>query len=191
MIREGAKPVPLVVADLFWKPFEARFDELLEKLRLHQDMVKDEVTIATYMDMKRTSNEEKRLHAEDRLRAAETRLAAKQTQRENEETRKRLYKSTRGNILDTFWGRLSPNLNQKAYYIELSNGWDLPNSPEILREPKDYANLIQRSGYFQSHFSNPGGYSSLMGTSPPTKDWSVAFLQANRVSQRTCCGSKV
>jgi len=98
MIREGAKPVPLVVADLFWKPFEARFDDLLEKLRFHQDMVKDEMTIATYIDMKRKSNEEKRLHAEDRLRAAETQLAAKQIQRENEETRKRLYKSTRGNV---------------------------------------------------------------------------------------------
>ena len=74
-----AKKVPFVVTGLFWKPFDARFEDLLDDLRFHQDLVKSEMLLAEMHDTRkaREFNSTYLLEVQGRLRAAEKAQAAK------------------------------------------------------------------------------------------------------------------
>ncbi|OCL09419.1 hypothetical protein AOQ84DRAFT_375857 [Glonium stellatum] len=44
----GAKKSPLVALDLFWKPFDVRFQDFLEQLKLHRQLINDEILLEQY-----------------------------------------------------------------------------------------------------------------------------------------------
>ena len=71
--------VPFVVTGLFWKPFDARFEDLLDDLRFHQDLVKSEMLLAEMHDTRkaRELNRTYLLEVQGRLRTAERVQAAK------------------------------------------------------------------------------------------------------------------
>jgi hypothetical protein len=72
----AAKCRPAVVFSLMWKPFDAFFEEILQELRFHSDLVKEELTLVQ-LELSITHNqsdvEERRRAAEDRIAAAKTR----------------------------------------------------------------------------------------------------------------------
>lgn len=68
----GDRRTPFIVADLFWKPFDARFQDLLQDFAFHEKLLKDELVVAQLQDV-RTVMES---IAEERLRAAKERLHA-------------------------------------------------------------------------------------------------------------------
>jgi hypothetical protein len=47
---KGAKRKPLVVAGLFWKPFDARFEALLDDFRFHAYVLNSELLIAQLLE---------------------------------------------------------------------------------------------------------------------------------------------
>jgi hypothetical protein len=62
----GIKKTPVVIGTLFWKPFDVRFQGLLEKLKAHREQLQDEITICSY----REAHNAERLAAEERRTAA-------------------------------------------------------------------------------------------------------------------------
>jgi len=41
----GLKRTPIVIGQLLWKPFNIRFDNILDRLQLHQDTLSDELEL--------------------------------------------------------------------------------------------------------------------------------------------------
>ncbi|OCL06693.1 hypothetical protein AOQ84DRAFT_410359, partial [Glonium stellatum] len=69
----GQKATPLVVADLFWKPFDVRFTDLLEKMKWHRKVIKFEILLIQYEQAKEAIEK----LTEEQMRAEEERLEAK------------------------------------------------------------------------------------------------------------------
>lgn len=46
------KRSPVVIADLLWRPFDVRFQELLERMTFHQKVLEDELKLAGMEDLR-------------------------------------------------------------------------------------------------------------------------------------------
>ena len=60
-----------MAGSLFWKPYNARFDDLLHRLSIHSQIIKDEVLYATY----RETVQVQKFIKDENLRAADARFA--------------------------------------------------------------------------------------------------------------------
>ena len=47
---KGAKRTPLIVPGLFWKPFDARFEYILDDLKFHTDLLNSELLLAKLLE---------------------------------------------------------------------------------------------------------------------------------------------
>jgi len=64
------------VTNLFWRPFDARFKDLLEKIKFHCQLVKDETLVTIYENSTLTISAQAAEYAEaakGRIRASEVR----------------------------------------------------------------------------------------------------------------------
>jgi hypothetical protein len=52
------KRTPVVVGDLLWRPFENRFQDILERMSFHQMVLKDELNLASMKALQSTLNVE-------------------------------------------------------------------------------------------------------------------------------------
>ncbi|KAL9121120.1 MAG: hypothetical protein Q9187_002326 [Circinaria calcarea] len=70
------KRTPVVIGELFWKPFDSRFQDTLDKFEFHQELVKGEVTLSHY----KLSQDAREAEAEERQEAASTREQIRRSQ---------------------------------------------------------------------------------------------------------------
>jgi hypothetical protein len=78
MTHVGKKRQPVVVWDLMWTPVDVRFKEVLQALRRHQQLVKDELSI---LQAKAANDAEVAAQQERYLAARERRMAETERQK--------------------------------------------------------------------------------------------------------------
>lgn len=101
LIATGSRYTAAVVVDLFWKPYDARFRDLLDELKFHRQVLRDYLDLAQYQEdvrHQKTVSEALKEAAEERLRAAESRFAVKQVQSVSEEMKEHLELKSRGTL---------------------------------------------------------------------------------------------
>ena len=58
------KRTPVIVADLLWRPFESRFQDVIERMKFHRAILKDELNLAMNKSIvSKLDAEEKRAEA--------------------------------------------------------------------------------------------------------------------------------
>jgi hypothetical protein len=71
------KRTPVVIAELLWRPFESRFQDIIERMKFHQAILKDELDLAvkksllSKLDAEMKRAEEARLQAERHAKLSE------------------------------------------------------------------------------------------------------------------------
>ena len=88
-----------MVTNLFWKPFDARFKDLLERIKFHRQLVKDETLVTIYENSTRTISAQAAEHAKaakERIRASDARDMINHTSKLAEEMKNSLQQQQRG-----------------------------------------------------------------------------------------------
>ena len=91
------------MTSLFWKPFDARFRDLLEKIKFHCQLVKDETLVTIYENSTLTISAQAAEYAEaakDRIRASEVRDVINHTSALTEEMKNSLQQQQRGSRIN-------------------------------------------------------------------------------------------
>lgn len=90
----GIKKTPIVIAELLWKPFDVRFQGLLEKFTFHRDVVKDELIILGFQRV----SEEQRQQIKERRAASMAREHTKVTMEMTENMRTKMEEKDKGTM---------------------------------------------------------------------------------------------
>lgn len=88
------KHTPVVIGELFWKPFESRFQDLLEQLNFHRELVKDEFILAQFQQAEAARREE----LEERVKAKDARMRINKNLDLSEDTKRLLQDEQRGEV---------------------------------------------------------------------------------------------
>lgn len=147
----GPKRRPFIFASLVWKPFDSRFQDLLEQLSYHRQLLRDEMVLAEYhcAENARLAGELDKFEAAvERQRAAEARDVQDQTRQLTEEMKVLLEDQQKGKPLEFNQpGALIISCRQRKHITEYRNGCLHQNLLKVMRKLWKYARKAPRSGY--------------------------------------------
>lgn len=94
------------MTNLFWKPFDARFRDLLERIKFHRQLVKDETLVTIYENSTLTISAQAAEYAEvakERIRASDARDIINHTSMLTEEMKNNLQQQQRGRRINRIY----------------------------------------------------------------------------------------